>query len=130
MKVSEVMTSDVQFINKSKTLQEAARLMQEKHIGAIPVEDNNKLVGMLTDRDIALIFATKGPQTEGLSVSECMSKGIKYCFEDEDASEVSSQMSKLNVRRMPVMSRDKKLVGIVTFNKLINAKAPKIKNNK
>lgn len=131
MRVSEVMTSDVQFINKSKTVQEAAKLMEEKHIGAIPVEDQDKLVGMITDRDIALKLADKGPELASCQVEECMNKGIKYCYEDEDAEEVTKQMSELRVRRMPVMSRDKKLVGIVTMNNLTQTKEqPYVYNDK
>lgn len=119
MKVSEIMTSNVQFINKSKTVHEAAKVMKDKCIGAIPVEDNNKLVGMITDRDIAinLVAQNKAPST--CTVSECMNEGIKYCFEDDDIKDVTKQMSEFNIRRMPVMSREKKLVGIVTLGDII-----------
>lgn len=119
MKVSEVMSSGVQFINKSKSVHEAAKVMKDKCIGAIPVEENDKLVGMITDRDIAIKLVAQNKSPSTCTVSECMNEGIKWCYEDEDIKEVTKQMSDFNIRRMPVMSREKKLVGIVTLGDII-----------
>jgi CBS domain-containing protein len=114
MKVRESMTKDVVLVNPGQTVAEAARLMIERDIGAIPVGDNDKLVGMLTDRDIAVrvIAQGKGPDT---LVSDAMSQEVMYCFEDEDLNDVASNMGDIRVRRLPVVSRDKRLVGIVSI---------------
>ena len=113
MNVGQIMNKEVKFINKDKTIQEAAKIMRDSGIGCMPVEENDKLIGMITDRDIVMTLAEgKGPQTH---VKECIKQSIKYCFEDEDLEDVASQMSDLQIRRMPVMSRDKQLVGIVSL---------------
>jgi len=114
MKVSDCMTRKVRVIEPAMTLREAARLMADLDAGVLPVGQNDRLVGMLTDRDIAIraIGAGKGPDTR---VSDIMSVEVKYCFEDEDIDHVVRNMGDLQVRRLPVMNRDKRLVGIVTL---------------
>lgn len=114
MKISDCMTRKVRVIDPSMTLREAARLMADLDAGVLPVGNRDRLVGMLTDRDIAVrgIAAGKGPDTP---VSETMSPEVKYCYEDEDVDHVARNMGDLQVRRLPVMSRDKRLVGIVTL---------------
>lgn len=117
MKISEIMTKDVEFINRDKSVKDAARLMKSNNCGSIPVEESDKLIGMITDRDLTLKILAEGvsPDTK---IGECVDHDIKYCFEDEDAQAVASQMSELKIRRMPVMNRDKKLVGIVSLGDL------------
>ena len=114
MKVRESMTKDVVLVNPGQTVADAARLMVDNDIGAIPVGDNDRLVGMLTDRDIAVrvIAEGKGPDTK---VSEAMSKEVMYCFDDDDMNDVASNMGQIQVRRLPVLNRDKRLVGIVSI---------------
>ena len=114
MKVSDCMTREVRVVSPNQTIQEAARLMAEMDAGVLPVGDNDRLVGMITDRDIAVraICEGKGPETR---VSDAMSREVKYCFEDEDIDHVMRNMGDLQVRRLPVMSRDKRLVGIITL---------------
>lgn len=114
MKISQCMSKDVKWINTNKTAQDAAKLMRENNIGSIPVEENEKFVGIVTDRDLALHILAEGKSLDS-NVKDCMTKGIKYCFEDESVKEVASQMGELKIRRMPVMNRDKKLVGIVSL---------------
>jgi CBS domain-containing protein len=117
MKVREAMTSDVRMVRPDQTIRDAAHLMAELDIGALPVEDNDRLVGMITDRDIAVraIAEGRGPDT---SVREVMSREIKYCYEDQSVEEVTQNMGELRVRRLPVLSREKRLVGILSLGDL------------
>lgn len=114
MKISDCMTRKVRVIEPGMSLREAAQLMADLDAGVLPVGDKDRLVGMLTDRDIAIraIACGKGPDCK---VSEAMSPEVKYCYEDEDVDHVARNMGDLQVRRLPVMSRDKRLVGIVTL---------------
>jgi CBS domain-containing protein len=114
MKVSEVMTQDVRLIEPTQTIQEAARLMAELDAGIMPVREGDRLVGMITDRDIAVraVAEGKGPDT---SVREVMTEDVKYCYEDDDTHDVARNMADIQVRRLPVLSRDKRLVGIISL---------------
>jgi CBS domain-containing protein len=114
MRVSEAMTPDVRIARPDQTLQEVAKLMCDCDVGALPVGENDRLVGMITDRDIAIraVAYGKGPDTP---VRDVMSSEVKYCFEDEDLEHVAKNMGDIQVRRLPVMNRDKRLVGIVSL---------------
>src|SRR5262249_44078967 len=103
----------------------AAALMKKIDAGLLPVTENDKLVGMITDRDIAIrgVAEGKGPDAK---VRDAMSPEVKYCFEDEDVAHVAENMAELQVRRLPVMNRDKRLVGIVSLADLaIEGSLPK-----
>ena len=114
MKVGEIMTRGVEIASPDDTLQQAASRMAELDVGVLPVGENDRLVGMLTDRDIAIraVAQGRGPDTK---VREAMTPEVRYCFEDEDLDDVVDNMGENKVRRLPVMSRDKRLVGIVSF---------------
>jgi CBS domain-containing protein len=114
MRVSEAMTRDVRLATPDETIQDAARMMAEIDAGILPVREGDRLVGMITDRDIALraVAAGKGPQTP---IREVMSPEVKYCYEDEDLDRVTHNMADIQVRRLPVLSRDKRLVGIISL---------------
>jgi CBS domain-containing protein len=117
MKVREAMTSDVRIANPEQSIREAARLMADIDTGAVPVGENNRLVGMITDRDIAVraVAAGQSPETK---IRNIMSKEVLYCFEDEDLDDVAKNMSDVKVRRLPVLGRDKRLVGILSLGDL------------
>ncbi|RJT41336.1 CBS domain-containing protein [Mesorhizobium waimense] len=117
MRVSEVMTRDVRVANANETIQEAARIMAEIDAGLVPVGDNDRLVGMLTDRDIAIraVAEGKGPDTK---VGDIMTNDVRYCFEDEDTVDVCRNLGDQQIRRIPVLNRDKRLVGIVSLGDL------------
>jgi CBS domain-containing protein len=121
MKVSDCMTRDVKVIAPDTTIREAARIMARNDLGALPVGDDDRLVGMVTDRDIVVraLSDGKGPDTP---VREVMSDGICYCFEDEDLNHVVGNMGEQQIRRLPVMSRNKRLVGIVSLGDMANGK--------
>jgi CBS domain-containing protein len=114
MKVQETMSANVQITDPDQPIRAAAKMMAECNCGAIPVGDNDRLVGMITDRDIAIraIANGKGPET---AVREVMSEGVCYCYEDQDVSEVAANMGDIQLRRLPVLNRDKRLVGILAL---------------
>jgi CBS domain-containing protein len=123
MKVSEAMTTDVRIASPSQTIQEAARLMAEIDAGVLPVGDNDRLVGMITDRDIA-VRAVAGGLPANTPVSEIMSREVKYCFADDDVDEVAQNMGDIQVRRLPVLNKDKRLVGILSVGDIAMAEGP------
>jgi CBS domain-containing protein len=125
MRVSEAMSRDVRVANPQQRISEAAKIMDEIDAGALPVGENDKLVGMITDRDIAIraVGKGKGPDTP---VSDVMSREIKYCFEDEELDHVSKNMAELQVKRLPVVNRDKRLVGILALGDIAGKAGPRV----
>ena len=117
MKVSSAMTRDVRLVKPEQTMRDAAQLMAEIDAGAIPVTDNERLVGIVTDRDIAIRGVAKGKSPE-TKIRDVMSEGILYCFDDQELDEVAQNMGKNQVRRLPVVDRDKRLVGILSLGDL------------
>jgi CBS domain-containing protein len=114
MRINEVMTRDVRTITPEESISQAAKMMAEIDAGAIPVGENDRLVGMITDRDIAVraVAQDKGPDTK---VRDVMTPDVKYCFEDEDVDHVAKNMGDIQVKRLPVVNRDKRLVGTVSL---------------
>src|SRR5215213_3597745 len=111
MKVGEIMTRGVEVASPDDTLQKAAGRMAELDTGVLPVGENDRLVGMLTDRDIAVraVAQGKGPDAK---VREAMTPEVRYVFEDQDLEDAVRSMGENKVRRLPVMSREKRLVGV------------------
>jgi CBS domain-containing protein len=124
MKIKDVMTPDVVVANPGQTIADAARMMARCDAGALPVGEDDRLVGMITDRDIAIRAVAKDlpPDTP---VGECMSKEVLYCFQDEDVEHVADNMGEQKVRRLPVLDREKRLVGIVSIGDLALHSKPK-----
>jgi len=114
MQIQAVMSPDVVLASPRQTIGEVAQMMAARDIGFMPVGDHDRIVGMITDRDIVVrgVAAGKGPDTP---VSDVMTQDVKYCFEDEDIDHVVTSMGQNQVRRFPVMNRNKRLVGIVTL---------------
>jgi CBS domain-containing protein len=123
MRVSDIMTPDVAIVAPQQSIREAARIMAEIDAGAVPVGENDRLVGMLTDRDIAVRAVAKGegPDTP---VRKVMTKDVMYCFDDEDVEDVAQNMSDIKVRRLPVLNRSKRLIGIVSLGDIAVAAGP------
>ncbi|HET9232441.1 MAG TPA: CBS domain-containing protein [Vitreimonas sp.] len=117
MKIRDVMTPDVRTIAPSATIREAAQMMAETDVGALPVAENDRLIGMVTDRDIAVRAVAAGRNAD-TPVREAMSPEIKYCFEDDDVDEVCENLADQQLRRLPVIDSDKNLVGIVSLSDL------------
>jgi CBS domain-containing protein len=113
MRVSEAMTPNVQLANPNQSIIDAARMMSDADCGALPVGENDRLVGMVTDRDIVVRALAHG-KTDA-TIRDVMTESIEYCFEDDDLDDVASRMGDLQVRRLPVLNSDKRLVGIVSL---------------
>ena len=117
MKVSEVMTREVQTVSPDQPAQDAASFMLQANAGSIPVIDGERLIGMITDRDIAVRGVAKGygPDTP---VRELMSNDIVCAQEDDNVEDVATKMSEAQVRRLPVIDQDQRLCGIVSLGDL------------
>ena len=117
MKVSEVMTTDVETISADQTAREATSFMLRADAGSIPVCEGDRVIGMITDRDIAVrgVAEGRGPDTP---VSELMSDGVICAREDEDIRTVAQRMSDEQIRRLPVLDADDRLCGIVSLGDL------------
>src|SRR5258706_5474779 len=111
MRVSEAMTREVRVASPGQSIREVAKIMAEIDAGAMPVSDNDRLVGMVTDRDIAIRAVAQGTEK------------VLYCYEDEDLAHVAQNMSEQQVRRLPVVNRDKRLVGIVSLGDMAQNEA-------
>jgi len=125
MKIRDAMTSEVQTISPESTVREAARLMAEMDVGALPVAAGDRLAGMVTDRDIVVraVAIGKGLDT---TVGEVMTHEVLYCHEDDDVADVCENMADMQIRRLPVVNLDKRLVGIVSLADIADANRPDI----
>ncbi|MDQ6923735.1 MAG: CBS domain-containing protein [Pseudomonadota bacterium] len=117
MKVSEIMTRDVRLLSPDQTIREAASLMADVDVGSLPVGDNDRLVGIITDRDIVIRAVAQGKSAD-TKVADVMSKEMLYCFDTDETDAVARNMGKAQVRRLPVVNSDKRLVGIVSLGDL------------
>ena len=114
MRVSELMMRDVRVCNPEESIRHCAKAMADTGVGLLPVAENSSLVGMITDRDISIraVAAGKGPDTP---VREVLSREVLYCFEDQDVEHVAKSMGLARIRRVPVLTRDNRLVGILSL---------------
>jgi CBS domain-containing protein len=117
MKVSEVMTKDVKIADPSRTIQDAAKLMEKNDCGSLPVGEGDRLVGMITDRDIVLRAVAAGLPLD-TPIRDVMTRELKYCFEDDEIDDVAGNMSDNKMRRLPVLNSKKRIVGIVSLGDL------------
>jgi CBS domain-containing protein len=118
MNVNEIITHDAEVIRPDTVLVEAAQKMNALDIGMLPVCDGDRLVGMVTDRDITVRGVAQGYDPKTARVRDVMTPEVIYCFEDEDVKEVARKMEDAQVRRLPVLNRNKRLVGIVSLGDL------------
>lgn len=119
MQVSRAMTRNVQLVKPEQSIIDAAKAMAECDCGILPVEENDRLVGMITDRDIVVRALAQGKDGE-TRVRDIMSSEVKYCFEDDDVADVARNMADIQMRRLPVVNRDKRLVGILSLGDIAN----------
>lgn len=115
MKIQEMMSPCVRCVQTDSSLAEAAAVMRDMDVGALPVCEHGRLVGMLTDRDIALRSVAECRDPRWTTVKEVMSEGVTYIFADEEVENAAELMERKQVRRLPVLSREKRLVGIVSL---------------
>jgi CBS domain-containing protein len=115
MQIREVMTKGVEVVRPDETLQNAAQKMKSIDVGPLPVCDGDRLVGMITDRDIIVRATAEGRDPKTTPVKEAMTPGIVYVYEDQDIEEAASLMKERQIRRLVVLDRNKKLVGILSL---------------
>jgi CBS domain-containing protein len=115
MQIRDVMTQGAECIRPDATLQEAAGRMSALDVGSLPVCDNDHLVGMVTDRDITIRATAAARDPSATCVREVMTPHVDYCFEDQDVAEGAQIMKEKQIRRLPVLNRRKRLVGIVAL---------------
>ena len=116
--IREVMSTNFQFITPDTTVQEAAQKMRDGDFGFIPVGENDRLIGMVTDRDITVRSTAEGQSPSEQTVRDIMTAKTFYCFDDQSVEEICDNMGEIQVRRLPVVNRDKRLVGIVSLGDL------------
>ncbi|UOF02913.1 CBS domain-containing protein [Bdellovibrio reynosensis] len=115
MKIKNVMSPRASVIHFDKTVVEAAMMMEAQDVGSIPVEKNDKMIGMITDRDICIRVVAQRRDPNITTVEEVMSEGIEYCFEEDEINSVATKMARNQVRRLPVVNANKRLVGMVSL---------------
>lgn len=118
MKIKEVMTQPVETIKASAPVVEAAAKMRELDVGSLPVCDGDRLQGFLTDRDIAVRLVAAGLDAFTTKVSEIMTPAAAYCFDDQTLDEAAVLMEAHQIRRLPILNRDKELIGILSLGDL------------
>ena len=116
--IAEIMSTDVRTIQPQESLRRAAQCMQELDVGALPVCDGERLLGMLTDRDIIVRGIADGLNPDQACVSDIMSPEVEYCTVDQDAEDAKRLMGSKQLRRLPVVDKDRRLVGIVSLGDL------------
>jgi CBS domain-containing protein len=120
MKIRDVMTRNAQTVTPEQSIREAADLMARIDSGALLVNEGDRLVAMLTDRDITIRAVAQGLSAD-TPVRKVMSGNIRYCFEDEDVQHVAQNMADIQVRRLPVLTREKRLVGVVSLGNIASS---------
>ena len=118
--IKDCMTNECQWVAPDATLQQAAQIMAEQNLGFLPVGENDRLIGMVTDRDITTRAVAQNWSTE-TQIRDAMTPQTFYCYDDQTAEEICQNMAELQIRRMPVVNRDKRLVGAVSFGDLAQA---------
>ena len=122
--IQDIMTRDVQTISSQETIQRAAQLMDELNVGAIPVLDGDKLVGMITDRDITVRSVAVGQDPRSTKVTDVMSTDVRTCTADQSVEEVLGQMGDVQIRRVPVVDKQSgKVIGIVSLGDVATSDA-------
>jgi CBS domain-containing protein len=118
MKISEVMTRNPEVVRPDATVQEAARKMDALNVGALPVCDGDRLIGMITDRDITVRATSAGEAPDRFRVKDAMSANVDYCYADDSVGDAAEKMQDRQIRRLPIVDRDQRLVGIVALGDL------------
>lgn len=115
MKLKEIMTTDVEVVAPTGTVFDAAKKMRDLDVGVLPVCDGQRLVGMITDRDVTIRATAEARDPSSTLVRDCMTPELVYCFEDQSEVEAERIMAEKQIRRLPVLTREKQLAGIVSL---------------
>jgi CBS domain-containing protein len=124
--VADVMSHNVRLVTPEDTVQQATRLMRDEDTGLLPVGEGDRLVGMVTDRDIAVRLVAEGKDPTRTKVREVMTQDVKYVFEDEDLEHVADNMAEQQVRRLPVVNHAKRLVGVISLGDLARSRSGRL----
>lgn len=128
MRAGEVMTSDVVTVRPDATVREAASMMHDLNVGALPVCDGRRLVGIITDRDITVRATADGMRPDRTPVHAVMTDEVCWCFADDSVEAIEREMAEQQIRRMPVVDSAKRLVGMITLGDLATDRAPGTEN--
>jgi CBS domain-containing protein len=115
MQVQQIMSKEVHVADPNMTIRDVARRMRADNVGSMPVGENDRLIGMVTDRDIVMRAVAEERSPGNTTVREVMSEGVCYCFEDDDVEQAAQVMAQRQVRRLPVVNRNKRLVGFIAL---------------
>jgi CBS domain-containing protein len=121
MQIRDVMTSKVSMVRPDTPLSEVAKRMRDEDIGAVPIADGDKLIGMVTDRDIVTRAVAENSDISRIRARDVMSPKVLYCMEDETVADVLLNMREEQIRRLPVVNQEKRLVGVVSLGDLSQA---------
>lgn len=121
MQIKDVMTQQCDWIAPDANLQQAAQMMKDKDIGFLPVGENDKLIGAITDRDIVTRGLVANMDSQQAQVRDVMTSNVYYCFEDQSVDEICQNLSDIKVHRLPVVNRDKRLTGVISTGDLAQA---------
>ncbi|MCM2278516.1 MAG: CBS domain-containing protein [Oligoflexia bacterium] len=121
MNVREIMSSGVEVIGPDATLKEAARKMDEANVGILPVCGQDRLVGIISDRDIVIRSVSAGQDPNEVKVQDAMTSPVIYCFEDQSVSDIARKMRDQDIRRLPVLNRAKRMVGIISMDDILQS---------
>lgn len=118
MQINQIMTPRCKTCSPADSLHQAAQYMAQEGIGVLPVAEDNHLIGMLTDRDIVTRGLASQRDISEFNAGDLMSDEVLYCYDDQETHEVARNMGELQIRRMPVVNREKQLVGMVSLGDL------------
>jgi len=118
MQIREVMTEGAEVVPLNAAAIEAAAKMRELDVGSLPVCDGERLEGIITDRDIAIRLVAEGLDASRTKVSDIMTPGVTYCFDDQTVEEASTVMETHQIRRLPILNREKQLIGMLSLSDL------------
>jgi CBS domain-containing protein len=124
--VSEVMTYGVYTTSPDETVQVAAQTMADLHTGVLPIAENDRLIGILTDRDLSTRVVAEARDPTTTLIRDVMSPEVHYCFEQDSVEEAAAKMSQWQVRRLPVLNQEQRVVGIVSLGDLARQARPEI----
>lgn len=118
MKIKELMTDHADWIEAGTSVRDAASLLRDKGIGCLPIGENDRLIGMVTDRDICCRAVADGLDASETPVRDVMTEKVSWCYEDQEDGDAIALMREKNIRHLPVMNRDKRIVGVLSLGDL------------
>lgn len=124
MQIREVMTKSVSYADPGTAVAELARRMRDENLGAVPIAEDDRLVGMVTDRDIVVRAIASGRSIDGVTAQDVMTNRLLFCSDDQDVNDVLANMGDQQVRRLPVVDADKRLVGMISLGDLARRADP------